>query len=625
MCGISGMFLFDKQVDPGELTAMGATLEHRGPDHFSTVIVDNIGFAHNRLSIVDISSAGDQPFHDEEHFLIFNGEIYNHNVLRQDLLKKGIPFKGTSDTETLFEYIKAYGVKATLLKIKGMFAFAYYDHNNRQLFLCRDRYGIKPLFWTCNNRGLFWASEVKALMVSPGVKVDPIRALFSITGTADQSNKCTIFENVFHVPPGNYLVIDAAHQPVITEYYSVLNDVDENYYRELENAPGQVVLQTFESLLSASVEKMLMSDVPVGVFVSGGIDSSLIAALACRYDPSITLFTSDVVGKLSELPYSQLLSRTLGAQLNVNPFQPEQFLADLTAATFHYEVPIVKFANAIAFGRVAELAQTHNVKPVLTGEGSDEIFLGYPALHYKKYEKYLEFPKNAINKFYGFLPIIKNYQKKSETQNLNDFLQIFTAGFERQFMRERSGLTAYHFIGNNNQIKDNYQAIQMLREHLIALLHRNDRMGMQYSIESRFPFLDEEVVKFGVNLPLKWKIKSVGNIFDRKHPFVMDKAIVRLLAQKLLPKELANKPKWGFGINGHQNMKVNSSFFKQGYIANLIKLDDAILDYMVETQDRNIVAKLACLEIFGRLFDWRSSVAEVNDRVLHHIQMEVNL
>lgn len=624
MCGISGMFLFHQPVDAAALARMGKSLSHRGPDTFATLIIGQVGLAHNRLSIVDITPTGDQPIQDDCHFLIYNGEIYNHKELRANLESQGVTFRGTSDTETLFECLKKYGVEQTLRLIRGMYAFAYYDLINHQLFLCRDRFGIKPLYWMCTPKGLFWASEIKALMVEPGVKIEPIRALFSITGSGDQSNKHTIFEDVFHVPPGNYLVIDANHQPEIKEYYSILDDIDENYYNELASQSEQQVTATFDLLLCLSVERMLMSDVPVGIFASGGLDSNLISAISSRLKPDINLFTSDIAGKLSELPYSTLLSETIHAPLMVSRFSPEQFLCDLAAATYHYETPIVKFANAIPFARVAELAHQHGVKPVLTGEGSDELFLGYPALHYKKYQKILDYPKKLIDAIYSLIPVINKYVKKSNDGKINDFIALLASGFERQTMRERGGLAAYHFLNNSDRQKDHYQAIQMIREHLIALLHRNDRMGMQHSIESRFPFLDEGVVKFGVNLPLKWKIRRVNRIFDKKHPFIMDKAIVRLTAQKYLPEKLANKPKWGFGIYSHRNMKVNPEYFSKGYLADLLHLDDRVFGYITDTQDRFMTASLVSLDIFGRIFDWKEPLQSITERNLKFIQMVVN-
>ncbi|MHB1355110.1 MAG: asparagine synthase (glutamine-hydrolyzing) [Anaerolineae bacterium] len=622
MCGIAGMFLFRGQVDPSDLDQMGRMLVHRGPDKFAVSVIDNVGLAHNRLSIVDITSSGDQPFFNEKGYLIYNGEVYNQQELRLELEKLGIVFRGTSDTEVLFNCILSFGIEETLRKIKGMFAFAYYDRVTRRLYLCRDRFGIKSLYWTCNATGLYWASEVKALMAVPGVKIDPLRAFFTLTGSGDQSNKYTIFQNVFHVPPGNYLAIDEKHQPEVDEYYSIVQQVDEAYYRDLAAQPDDLILSTFEHLLDNSVQKMLMSDVPLGIFVSGGVDSSLIATLAYRHQANLALFTSDVVGKFSELPYSRLLAATLKAPLAVSTFRPEQLVEDLASATYHYEIPVIKFPHALPFSRVAELAHQQGVKPVLTGEGADELFLGYPSLYYDRYARLLNWPKDVIDRFYSLIPLVRTYMAKSQEEGVNDSLVKLVAGYERQYLQDHGGIQAYGFLPVKSTRTVQYQTIRLFREHLIALLHRNDRMGMQHSIESRFPFLDEDLVRFGVNLPLKYKTRSTGRIYDHKHPFIMDKVIVRLLARKILPAKLAFKPKWGFGIYNYRYMRVHPDYLKRGYLSDMLGLADDVVEYIARSQDHHMVAKLVGLEVFGRIFERQESVQSVTERNLQYITME---
>ena len=624
MCGISGMWLIGKDVDRLELEKMGNRLSHRGPDNFAFLVLGKVGMAHNRLSIIDVSAAGNQPFHYDDRYLIYNGEIYNHQELRKDLAARGCKFVGASDTEVLFWYLVYYGVPETLRKIKGMYAFAYYNQENEALYLCRDRYGIKPLFWTYNSRGLFWASEIKALTAVAGVVLDPIRSLFSVTGSGDQSNRYTVFQNVQHVPPGHYLEVKGGGLPVDHEYYSVLHDIDDVYHRELSEMPSNQVLDLFLHLLEKSVQGMLMSDVPLGIFVSGGIDSSLIAALACRHQTDIMLFTSDVVGEFSELPSSQFLSETLHTPLFVSRFGPEQILEDIAGVTYHYEAPVVKFVNAIPMARVAELARQQGVKPVLTGEGSDELFLGYPALHYASYQKILELPAQAIKRFYRLFPILRSYVEKSEGLNINIFIASLVMGFERDYLKNRGGLQTLDFLQQNDK-EIHYKSIQMMREHLVALLHRNDRMGMQYSIESRFPFLDEELVRFGLNLPLKWKRRVVTRVINYKHPFLMDKAVVRLAAERLLPRQFTDKPKWGFGIYGFNHMKVDLGYFRRGYLADLLGLDDAVLEYLVTTQDRFLVAKLVSLEVFGRIFGRGEIPETVTEHNLKYLRMETGV
>lgn len=616
------MALKTLQATEVALKRMGQALTHRGPDHFSTLVLGNVGFAHNRLSILDLSPAGNQPFTDGRYVLTYNGEIYNYQQLKTDLKQKGHTFSGTSDTELLFHYLGQYGVPETLRAIRGMFAFSYYDRQTQSLFLCRDRYGIKPLHWTHNAKGLFWGSEIKAIAAATEVKPDPIRTLVALSGSGDQSSSYTVFRDVFHIPPGSYLTYTPDQPPGITRYYSPLDDIQEGYFQELDGMDDDKILQVFEELLRKSVQRMLMSDVPVGVFVSGGIDSSLIAALAREFNKDLALFTSDVVGAYSELESSQALAESLGSPLLVSHFKPEEFLLDLVRATYHYECPLVKFTNAIPMARVAELAKGHGVKPVLTGEGSDELFLGYPGLIYSRYKRVLDWPVNVIQGIYRLLPGIKKFVEKADTANINTFMASLVMGFERQYLAERGGHDAFHFLPKK-LIPLHYKSVEMFDEHLIALLHRNDRMGMQYSIESRFPFLDEDLVKFGLNLPLRWKIRPTARVHNIKHPFWMDKAIVRTVASKYLPRKLAQKSKWGFGMYGFNFIQVNPAYFKDGYIADMLGLSGSVLKYIVDTQDHYAVAKLVGVDVFGRIFDRGERLEDITKHVLKYVAMNV--
>lgn len=621
MCGITGMALKARQPLTAELEAMGETQRHRGPDNFSMSIHGHFGFAHNRLSILDLSPAGNQPFEDSRHVLTFNGEIYNYSELKPELIAKGCRFKGSSDTEVLFHSLRLFGVQETLKRIRGMFAFSWFDIETRELALCRDRCGIKPLFWTETPQGLYWSSEAKALAVAAGAKPDLLRTLVAVSGSGDQSNIYTIFKGVFHVPPGGWLELRPGGRPTLRQYYSPIHDVSADYYNELDRMPEAALLDTFDKLFRTSVQRMLMSDVPLGVFASGGLDSSLIAAVANQFQKNITLFTSNVVGQYSEIEYSRMLAKSLGCELHVSEFQPEQMLEDLARVTYHYECPLVKFTNAIPMARVAELARKNGVKPVLTGEGSDELFLGYPGIAYKRYLKLLELPIQAIRGLYGLVPGLRRVVERRSGPGINDFIAGVAMGFERQFIADTGGEEAYSFLPKA-AVPDHYKSIQMLTEHLVALLHRNDRVGMQHSIESRFPFLDEDLIRFGVNLPIRWKIRKTLRMHDRKHPFEMDKAIVRRVAERYLPESLNKKPKWGFGIYGFNYMQLGEKYFNGGYIAESLGLSDKVLEYMVRTQDSYSVNKLVGVDVFGRLFDRGESIDAVTEQLKRHCKIK---
>jgi asparagine synthase (glutamine-hydrolysing) len=624
MCGIAGVLLpLGQSVTEAQVRAMGETLFHRGPDNFGLLVRKNIGFAHTRLSILDPSPAAHQPIHDGRYTLIYNGEIYNYLDLRRQLETRNVSFKSTSDTEVLFHYLIHFGVAATLPALRGMFAFSFYDNETDTVYLCRDHLGIKPLFWTRYNGGLYWASEVKALRAMLPIRPDPVKTLFAAASIADHSNEYTVFKDVYHVPPGAYLVAQSALPPRIRYYYDILDDIHEATYRELNRMTMSEVTERFQQLFRQSVKSMMISDAPLGAFVSGGIDSGLVALHASRQHHEIAFFTANVLGKYSEVEEARFLSRSLGCPLHEAPFAPEMMLQLWAKATFHYEAPLVTHTNAVPFAVVAELARQNSVKAVLTGEGADELFLGYPYLFAKSYRKLLTLPVELLKGAYRLIPKLRLLLFPEGGRSINDFLELLVQTFERQRLRER-GFQAYEFLPSK-EIPRQYLTIQMLREHLISLLHRNDRMGMLASIESRFPFLDEDLIRFAVNLPYRFKVALTHRWHDIYHPFLLDKAILRQAGRAGLSASLVRKPKRGFPMYGHKFLEVRPGFFKNGYLADLAGLTSQVESYMLARESRYFIGKLASVEVFGRLFAFGDEPEKVTEHVLRYATMDITL
>lgn len=615
MCGIAGILTRpDSVVDAACLQAMGRTQSHRGPDNFSVFTQHHFGCAHNRLSILDLSAAGNQPYCDERFVLVYNGEIYNYLALREKLEALGVAFQSTSDTAVLFAHLVHCGVAATLQAIRGMFAFSFYDRQEDTVYLCRDRLGIKPLIWTFRAGSLYWASEAKALLAAPGVRPDPVKTLYAVAGIAEHSGEYTIFEDVYLVPPGSYIACRAGEQPrPPVAYYDITAEVDEATYNHLDRLTPPAVDELFDGLLTRSVQRMLMSDAPIGVFVSGGIDSGLVATLAAAEDPDLSLFTANVVGRHSEFADAQLLSASLQRPLFEARFTPDMLVRDWAEATYFYEVPLITHTNAVPFAHVARRARAQGVKAVLTGEGADELFLGYPRLLADRFRKYLTAPVAFLQATYGLFPGLREYLFPQPTQGVEGFLNLAVQGFERQRLREK-GYQAYAFVPSG-QRAGQYLTIQMLREGLIALLHRNDRMGMLASIESRFPYLDEEIVRFAINLPVRKKAAHTLRVHNPKHPFMVDKAIVRRVAAQHLPPALIQKPKSGFPMYGLRNVRTRAGYFRGGYVATLLGLTADAEAYMLRTQPPYHVAKLIAVDVFGRLFAMNQSVEAVSEHL----------
>jgi asparagine synthase (glutamine-hydrolysing) len=374
--------------------------------------------------------------------------------------------------------------------------------------------------------------------------------------------------------------------------------------------------------MEQAVESVLISDAPLGAFASGGIDSSLISALAARTYPDLKLFTADVVGKFSEYADAEMLARHLGVDLFPYRFEPEMMLRDWAHVTYFYETPVIVHANAMPFANVSHLTREKKVKAVLTGEGADELFLGYPHLLTARYDRLAGLPVNFVKSIYNLAPKLKNYLFPNPKQTVLEFAGQIAGNFEAP-RREAEAFEKLKFLSERKR-REQFLTIRMLGDHLVTLLHRNDRMGMMNSVEARFPFLDERLVKFAINLPAKFKIGRSTRFHNYKHPFLVDKWVVRQLAEKLLPPALARKPKIGFPMSGLKSVRVREDFFKNGWVTQNLALNANGLRFMLDCQDPYFIAKLASVEIFGRLFGYRESVETVRNHILSHVEMNRN-
>lgn len=620
MCGISGFINFDlKKINIEVLNKMLNSQIHRGPDSSGIYYNNYVGFAHNRLSLLDLSSNGNQPFEDDNFVLTYNGEIYNYLEIKKEL--PDYDYYSTSDTEVLFKALKEWGVEKTVKKIQGMFAFSWYDKTKNELTLVRDRLGIKPLFYGFDSQmNYFFASELKAILKASTFEINPVKVLYSSLGILEKSRNETAWNNISLVKPGHFILL--SNKGIYEhEYYNIIDTVEEREYNRLDRMKFQDVLEEFENLFSNSVKKMLVSDAPMGAFVSGGIDSSLIATYAQKHNSNIKLFTANVIGKFSEYDDAKLLSKYLNLPLYDYKFEKEMALRDWAKVTWYYESPVVVHFNAIPFSNVSLLTKEHNVKAVLTGEGSDELFLGYPKLLTRKYDEFIKLPFNILNSIYSIIPKLKQYVSKTGgSQDLLGLFELASQNFTRQIIRDKS-INKYDFLSPNNQ-KEQYLTAQMLQEGIVSLLWRNDRMGMIHSIESRFPFLDESILSFAMNLPSKFKIGKTNKFYNYKHPFLIDKLIVRKLAENKLPNQLVYKKKNGFPLYSLRNTYVNPLFFKNGTVQNIFNLNEEQLNYMCKNTNNYSTSLLASVEIWAKLFLNNESIESVTDDILKYIQIK---
>lgn len=620
MCGIAGFLsLNNKKIEESNLDVMLEIQHHRGPDAQGKFYQDTVGFAHNRLSLLDLSSAGVQPFEDQDYVLTYNGEIYNYLEIKKELSET--VYRSSSDTAVLFQALKEWGVEKTVSKIKGMFAFSWYIKSSNELFLVRDRIGIKPLFYGIDSHNTVWfSSEVKALLPIMDPEPNPIKVLYSSLGVLESSRKTTAWNKIKQVTPGSYLRIARKN---ISEhfYYSLFETVNESTYNRLSNASVDTVLAEFDDLFSKSVQTMSASDAPMGAFVSGGIDSSLIASYATDYCADIKLFTANVVGKHSEFKDAKLLSETLNKPLYDYKYEKQMALRDWAKVTWHYESPVVVHFNAIPFSGVSKLTRDHNVKAVLTGEGADELFLGYPKLLTKRYDKFIKLPFTVLNTLYGMVPKLRSYV--GNTGGSQDLLGMFNELSRNYTQQTIIGETnnSYDFLPKEKR-NEQFLTSKMLQDHIVSLLWRNDRMGMIYSIESRFPFLDESLIAFAMNLPTKYKIGKTAKFHNYKHPFLIDKFLVRKLAEGRLPSTLVEKKKNGFPLHGLRDIHVQPAFFENGTVVDLFQLNQKQLNYMCTNNSNYLVSLLASVEVWAKLFVERKSLQEVDELILKHTTIQ---
>jgi asparagine synthase (glutamine-hydrolysing) len=322
---------------------MLSEIRHRGPDDYGVWADLDAGvvLGHRRLAILDLTSAGSQPMVAEggRYVLVFNGEIYNHLELR-NLYLKDIHFKSTSDTETLFHLLKRIGIEKTALIIEGMYAFTFYNRKTNEVYLVRDKLGIKPMFYCHINGEFIFSSELKALIKHFDLQLNKSKILSAALGEFEYSRIHTPYENVWQLEPGHLLKFDIHNSKIINQPYFRLTDwVSENEFNIMNSKSNKELQEEFEHHFDGSVKKMLLSDVPVGAFVSGGIDSSIIVSSAKKHT-NLRLYTANNVGKYSELKYSQLLADHVNLPLNIHTHQPQDFITNLVESIWYYELPI---------------------------------------------------------------------------------------------------------------------------------------------------------------------------------------------------------------------------------------------------------------------------------------------
>lgn len=553
MCGISGLLTLDQtRCSEKTVQAMTQELRHRGPNDAGVFIDGPIGLGHRRLTIVDLSSAGHQPMinHQNRFVISYNGEIYNYRELKEQLTSEGVSFKSSTDTEVLLEGFAKWG-PSILDKLNGMFAFAIWDKEKRSLFLARDRYGIKPLYYLyIPGKVIAFASEIKALLRYPSYQPEMDRAGLSeyITFQNIYTDK-TLFKNIRLLPPGSYLTFSLNQKGTITpkQYW------DFHFTSpELNDRPADDYQEEFLGLFKKGVERQLIGDVKIGSYLSGGLDSGAITATASSKLPYISTFTvgfdlsaaSDIELGFDEREVAEHISSLYQTEHYEMVLKAGDMERCLPKHVWHLEEPRVgqSYPNFYA----SRLASKF-VKVVLSGTGGDELFGGYPWRYYQ-HDRTLSFDSFTRDYFFRWLRLVPKELFKSFTEplgvKLEDMQDVFSGVFPAEMRKALSSRNDYLNASLYFEAKTFLQGLFLVE----------DKLSMAHGLETRVPFLDNDLVEFAMTLPAQLKVqlfsKPQQGLRDLTNPRhkknKTGKLLLRQALKRIIPDHITEGRKQGF-------------------------------------------------------------------------------
>lgn len=600
MCGLFGALLRnhnEKQVTERAQASLQA-LTHRGPDGNAIYTSSNIVLGHTRLSFLDLSEHANQPFSDitGRYKLVYNGEIYNFSQLRDELRGKGFSFRTGSDTEVLLYGLIAYG-ESFLPRLEGMFAFLFIDLEKGEAIAARDRFGIKPLFYAENDQGVFFASEIKALHPWVTIQPDDLTIAAYLAGHYLQTSGNSFAKNIKFFPTGSYARFRINEPIHIRPFFEIVDFYNKDYAEELSGRSVSTLINDCDRILSESVRKHMISDVPVGALCSGGIDSSLILAMAKGENSNLRIFHANVVGPHSELDAAKRLATHLNLELDVADCQDKDFIDLLPDVIYHQEFPFIYHPNSAPFLMVSRLVKSNQVKAVLTGEGADEALLGYADIPLSGLISGYYGLTNKLRKLFHRIPWLGEtlWRNPAHKNNGIDLLNGYDSAIPTEWLEK----IRTHGISENEA----QETLPLLSYHLRTLLMRNDRLGMAASIEARFPFLDHDFIRFCVNLPRSLKVHfSTSAAREIRHPFFATKWILRQVADRYLPSDLAQRRKRGFPTNAFDRIRIDPNYFNDSWVQSYLRLDSNQTRLLRDSLTQEEKLRLLMLNVWGLTF-----------------------
>ena len=578
MCGISGFI--SKKYSKEDLTKMTDALSHRGPDA-SGYFYDphkGIGLGHRRLSILDLSDTANQPMtsHCSRYVMVFNGEVYNFKEISNKLKKSN--WKTSSDSEVILEAFVAWGIDF-VRHLNGMFAIAIFDKKDDTLFLFRDRVGIKPLFYAYEGQELLFASEIKSIDKLNINKTINHNAIYNYLHLGYVSGNQCIYNEIKKVKPGSYIIYK--NKKIIEKYYwKSENSFLKDTFTNLQSSKIKL-----NSLLKDSIKKRLMSDVPVGTFLSGGTDSSIVTAIAQEVNEStINTFSIGFKDKkYNESKHAKKIAQHIGTNHNEFILSEDDALNELEGIINHFDEPFAD-SSALPTMLVSKMARKY-VKVCLSGDGGDELFMGYGAY---KWADRINHPvyknlRTPISKLLNLSPILKNKRAalvfKSPKRNWKSHIfsqeQYFFSEFEISKIllteNQNTSIDSINIENINTRILSNKekQAYFDFNNYLIDdLLVKVDRASMYKSLEARVPLLDHNIIAYSMNLSDELKISNG-----------VQKYILKELLYDYIPKSIIERPKWGFSIPLERWLKTELNFYVEKYLNKDIIEHQKILKY----------------------------------------------
>ena len=565
MCGINGIFNYSGASLPdatSHLEKMNACIAHRGPDDHGTWsdASGRVHLGHQRLSIIDLSPLGHQPMiSDTGNVIVFNGEIYNYKEIKKHAGDR--KYKSASDTEVMLNLYEKYGEQC-LQFFNGMYAFALWDAKKEELFLAKDRAGKKPLYYTLQNGFFAFSSEIKSLLTLPWVKAElDEKAFYNFLTFNQLSPPSTMFKNIFKMHPGYKMTVGKSGIRKYEPYW-------EASYSDLENEPRESLEQKTFDALERSVRYRMVADVPVGAFLSGGVDSSAVVALMSRMSSHpVKTYSIGFENQpdYDELEYARKVSKMFGTEhfektvsaIEICDFVPK--IVDI------FDEPLAD-STSIPIYFLSQKAREKGTIVVLTGDGSDEIFAGYRSYarymkNYPLFHLYSRFPsllkKTAATVYKTFDETSPTGEMLHRASRNEEFFwgaaRSFKESVKRKFLsrqfRERSnGWNSYEVI---EEYKKMYEAIPKKNNDYLdwmcylgfkmndtnRYLYRSDKLGMAHSVETRAPFMDYEIVNLALSIPARYKIK------DGESKYILKKSL-----ERILPEEILYRKKMGFSV-----------------------------------------------------------------------------